>query len=141
MSQQSPIVLVIDDENIVQQYIVDMLRAMGYAACATADAEGATHLVTSLPTLRVLLCDICLKRCSGPELIREVLHQGPNLKVVFMTGGFSDVAFRSTDPVITKPFRFEDLQNVISAALRGSAPLPEQPVPCERRRWIRSRSG
>src|ERR1044071_8061696 len=137
MSAKSPIVLVIDDDEGIQQYVMDMLNAMGYAPCAAADAEAATNLINNLPSIRILLCDIRLKAGTGPELIREVLHRGPDVKVVFMTGGFINVGFRRTDPVMIKPFRFEDLQRTIGAVLQVNVPLSEQSATPERRRWIR----
>src|SRR5262249_32377317 len=109
MSEQPPIILVIDDDESVLDYTLHALGALGYNATGAVDTEAAMELVKTLPSLQLLLSDICLKAETGPELIRQALRNRPDLKVVFMTGGFLDVTFRRTDPLLRKPFRITEL--------------------------------
>jgi len=135
MSDQSPIVLVVDDDVLMQNLTVTALNHVGHAAVGCTDIERATEIVKTTPSLRVLLSDICLESGTGPELVRQVRAARPELKVVFMTGGYSNVSFRRTDPVLHKPFTIQHLQQMIEMVLNESETESEQlPGYVERRR-------
>jgi two-component system, cell cycle sensor histidine kinase and response regulator CckA len=132
---KQPLILVIDDDEAVQAFAVDALRVWGYMALGATTPAVALDLIRNLPSLQVVLSDIGLGPVSGPALIRQALRYRPELKVVFMTGGPTDVPVRRTDPVLTKPFSLEDLRAAIEAALRQAANAPKRrPAGAERRR-------
>src|SRR2546422_11466116 len=87
MSDQSPIVLVVDDDVLMQKLTVTALNHVGHAAVGCTDIRRATEIVNTTPSLRVLLSDICLQSVTGPELVRQVRAARHELKVDFMTGG------------------------------------------------------
>jgi len=135
MSDQSPIVLVVDDDVLLQKLTVTALNHVGHAAVGCTDIRRATEIVNTTPSLRVVLSDICLESGTGPELVRQVRAARPELKVVFMTGGYSNVSFRRTDPVLHKPFTIQHLQQIIEMALNEPGTEFEQlPGYVERRR-------
>src|SRR5881398_1414419 len=117
MADPCPIVLVVDDDVLMQKLTVTALNYVGHAAVGCTDIERATEIVKTTPSLRVLLSDICLETGTGPELVRQVRAARPELKVVFMTGGYSNVSFRRTDPVLHKPFTIQHLRQIIETVL------------------------
>jgi DNA-binding NtrC family response regulator len=134
---EKPLILVIDDEESVQRYAVDALQSCGYAAVGVTAPRTALDLIRNLPSLQVVLSDIDLGPVTGPDLIRQALHDRPDLKVVFMTGGSHVVGVRRTDPILAKPFVLEELCATIEAVLQR--PISERPTPkLERRRFSAS---
>ena len=117
MRQDSPIVLVIEDDDAVREYAVKALSRLGYAATGAADAQAALEIATASPSIRLILSDVCLTSGTGPEVVRQALRHRPDLKVIFMTGGFDGISFRRTDPVIPKPFRIQQLHDMVKSAL------------------------
>src|SRR5262245_54910916 len=101
---QLPTVLVIDDDELILELTIQTLNQLGFPAVGRAEADGAMEASKALPSLRLVLSDVRLKSCTGPDLVRRVLRKRPELKVVFMSGGFHNVPFRRTDPVVDKPF-------------------------------------
>jgi len=128
-------IFVIDDDPDIQKTTVEAIQALGYDAIGATDAETALQLIESTPSLQVILSDICLKSGSGPELIRLALRERPEIKVLFMSGGYTDVRFRHTDMVLHKPFRLVDLRDALQNILEKERPADEvQPGAPERRR-------
>src|SRR3989442_6358324 len=103
MSDQSPIVLVVDDDVLMQKLTVTALNHVGHAAVGCTDIRRATEIVNTTPSLRVLLSDICLQSGTGPELVRQVRAARPELKVVFMTGGGRHQRLPPAPPRLPQP--------------------------------------
>jgi DNA-binding NtrC family response regulator len=129
-------VLVVDDEESMRQFTVLALNRLGFIALARSDVDGAMEIVNTTPSLQVLLSDICLQSTTGPELVRQVLRNRPELKVVFMSGGFDNVAFRQTDPLLDKPFGLASLRVAIESVLNQSTTPFEPRITNERRRLV-----
>src|SRR5256885_1584886 len=104
MSNQLPNVLVVDDDHVMRDCAVAAVNGLGFVAVGRSDADSAMETVNTTPSLQILISDICLESGTGPDLVRRVLGKRPELKVVFMTGGYVNVSFRRTDPVLEKPF-------------------------------------
>jgi CheY-like chemotaxis protein len=135
VSDESPTVLVVDDDVSIQKLAVTALNHLGHVAVGCTDIPRATEIINKTPSLRVLLSDICLESGTGPDLVRRVRVDRPELKVVFMTGGYSNVSFRRTDPVLRKPFTIEHLQQTIETVLnRRGTEFEQFPRSEERRR-------
>lgn len=113
-------VLVIEDEDAMRKFVIEALRHLGFPALAGTNVEEALAAVARTPTLRLVLSDVCLERGTGPELVRTVLRTRPDLKVIFMSGGFEGVAFRRTDPILSKPFDLVRLRSVIESVMNAS---------------------
>src|SRR5262245_56042034 len=136
MTSQLPTVLVIDDEELILEHAITTLNKLGLAAVGRTTADGALEALKALPSLRVVLSDVRLKSCTGPELVRQVLREWPSLKVVFMSGGFYNVPFRRTDPFVNKPLDAQSLWQAIADVLDSSRPAFERRKTQDRRRPI-----
>lgn len=112
------------------------VNRLGYAAVGCSNVESALAVVRETPSLQLLLSDICLQSTTGPEFIRQALRDRPDLKVIFMTGGFGDISFRGTDRVLNKPFPMASLKGAIEDALDPTRTHLDPPtVETERRRY------
>ncbi len=114
-------VLVIEDDPLVRQLAIRMIKRLGYEVVAAEDALSARALVEGGQRFDVLLSDVVLPGgVSGPELAREIKQQQPKIKIVFMSGYPAEFAAGpgGLDPdqvLLGKPFRWEEL----AQALRG----------------------
>src|SRR5262245_1697653 len=136
MTSQLPTVLVIDDDELILELTIQTLNKLGFNAVGRTDADGAMEASQAMPSLRVLLSDVRLKTGTGPDLVRRVLRERPELKVVFMSGGFRNVPFRRTDPVVDKPFDQHSLRTAIHDALDHPYPDFERRKTPDRRRRL-----
>jgi len=127
-------VLVIDDDESMLDVAVTILNQMDFPAVGRTNADAAIQALAEMPSLRVLLSDVCLESGSGPDLVRRVLRDRPDLKVVFMSGGFANVPFRRTDPLLDKPFDRQSLRKAIDAALnQAKSGFERRKIPDRRR--------
>lgn len=138
MTIRLPNVLVVDDDELTINFVVSALNQLGYAAVGRTNAESAMEVVKTARSLRVLLSDIGLNAGNGRDLVRQALRYRPELKVVFMRGGFNDISFRRTDTVLNKPFDLHILRNALDTVLKQR--MEPGPPGVERRRTVAERS-
>jgi FixJ family two-component response regulator len=79
------VVSVVDDDESVRESVPHLLRSFGYEACAFDSAEAflASGLVDAT---KCLVLDIAMPGMSGPELHAELVRQGRDTPVIFITG-------------------------------------------------------
>jgi two-component system cell cycle sensor histidine kinase/response regulator CckA len=137
MPDPLPNVLIVDDDKLVLEFVVLALNKLGYVAVGRTDTDSAMEVVNTTPSLELLLSDICLESSTGPDLVRQALRDRPELKVVFMTGGFDVGSFRKTDLVLNKPFDLQGLRRTIDSIFnRGQPRFEPPPAGLERRRPV-----
>jgi two-component system NtrC family sensor kinase len=80
-------VLVVEDDEEVRLYIVDILRSLHYNVLEAADATAAlAHFDGGKAHIDLLLTDVVLPGMNGRRLADEVVARGNGVKVLFMTG-------------------------------------------------------
>jgi signal transduction histidine kinase len=80
-------ILVVEDEEGVRTFTVEMLRELGYHVVDAADGQAALALIDADPAIRLLFTDVGLPGgMNGRELADEVLKRRPDLKVLFTSG-------------------------------------------------------
>ena len=91
-SQKKPLlVLIVDDDRAVRDFVEHVLRDAGYRTMAAASGPEAIELATKQP-IDLLLTDVNMPQMTGDELARRLRHDDPSLKVLYLTG-FSDQLF------------------------------------------------
>ena len=125
-------ILVVDDEPEIAALLADILAAGGQ------EVETAANGALALDKLGkraygAILSDIKMPELDGPGLYRELERRHPDLasRVIFLTGdtlapGTAEFLGRTGAPVLTKPFRVEEVIRVVQRVLqRGTRePLP-----------------
>ncbi len=80
-----PVILVVDDEHVIADTLVTILRSQGFAAMPAYDAESAFDLSCVIPP-ELLLSDIVLRDKSGIDLAIAMKDSVPDCKVLLFSG-------------------------------------------------------
>lgn len=116
------LILLVDDDDDIAEMMLEILDILGHDARRAANAADALQLVADGLSPDLVLSDLVMPGgMSGLELLAELRTRLPGLPAVLTTG----YAERSRDiaglpvPVLVKPFRTEDLEATLDAALAG----------------------
>lgn len=118
----APIVLIIEDNTDLQQYLEELLLDNGYIVKTAGDGASALKIVKkSLPNLVIL--DLVLPDVSGETVCQEIKKMSPDLQVIILTAKdtLQDIVHGldiGADDYITKPFEGKELLARIKARLR-----------------------
>jgi len=119
-----PLISVVDDNESVRESLPDLLRQLGYAACAFPSGE--EFLASGYDDLtRCLILDIAMPGMSGPDLHRELQRRQKKIPIIFITGHASDTVpplmlEKNTAGCLFKPFSDSALLQALNRALRAS---------------------
>ncbi len=118
-------ILVVDDEEVVRQYLNSVLSKMGDVVDMATDGEEALKLVKSI-RYNLILCDMKMPGMDGKEFYRRIKEIASSLskRVVFITGDVmgedtQDFIRKTGAQYITKPFDAERLRGVVNNMLGG----------------------
>jgi FixJ family two-component response regulator len=117
----APIVLVVDDDQVVSGAVESLLKSVGYHVRAFS---GPNEMLAD-PLAGVAGClvlDVRLQGYSGFDLQQRLLESGNRLPIVFMTGhGDIPMSVRAMKAgaanFLTKPFRSQDLIDAVTEAV------------------------
>ncbi|MEO6599354.1 MAG: response regulator [Polyangiaceae bacterium] len=80
-------VLVVEDDTAVRQVACRILRQRGYAVLeARRPSEARRVCADHGSTIDLLLTDVIMPDCTGPQLAHELTERYPQMKVVYMSG-------------------------------------------------------
>ncbi len=103
-------VMVVEDDELVRQFVVQSLLQEGFRVFDTAGGEAAMELLVK-KSLRpdLLLTDIVMQGMNGTELFEKAKEMLPGLKVIYMSGYAKEVISDETVPgervaFLAKPF-------------------------------------
>jgi len=122
-------ILVVEDQDIVREFVVESLRANGHTVLEARGGAEALELIAQKDiAVRVLISDVMMPGMKGKELATRARAACGSLQVLLMTG-YADDSFRDDDgpegreELIMKPFTPDDLEMRIQNLLN-------QPEPC-----------
>ena len=118
-------ILVIEDDDDVRAYSVEVLRELGYRVLEAHDGASALRLLERQDegAISLLFTDVVLPGgATGREVAEAARKIAPGLKVLFTTGYARDAIVHQgrLDPgvdLITKPFTFADLAGKVRDVL------------------------
>jgi GAF domain-containing protein/CheY-like chemotaxis protein len=119
-------VLVIDDEPFVRDTLGEILRQQHHDVVVADD--GASGLARfSEGAFDLVMTDLAMPGMSGWQVARAVKAVRPQVPVVLVTGWGVEVHAdelhtHGVDRVMTKPFRFEDVQQVVASVREAGQP-------------------
>ncbi|MGF7147316.1 signal transduction histidine kinase [Sphingomonas zeicaulis] len=108
-------VLVVEDDDNVRAYTVDVLRELGYRVIEAHDGEAAMRLLDRQDqNVHLLLTDVVMPKMSGAELAEAARHRQPELRVLYTSGYTRDAIMRDGRlapgvDLLAKPFTFAAL--------------------------------
>jgi PAS domain S-box-containing protein len=121
----SELILVVEDDVLVRNYVVAQIRSLGYRTHAAANADEALRVIHSEPAIDLLFTDVIMPGLNGRQLAMEALKIRTDLKVLY-TSGYTENAIvhhGRLDPgvlLLPKPYRKADLARMIRMALKGA---------------------
>jgi signal transduction histidine kinase/CheY-like chemotaxis protein len=124
-------ILVVDDDQMILQFVSTTLKRAGFQVHAAASADEALKAYTSPPggeAFQLVLADVLMPNVGGIDLARQLLAVDPAVHVLFMSGqATQDIAQSEIDgqrfDMLSKPFRPEGLLRAVRSALEA-APSP-----------------
>ena len=121
-AQQTPHVLVVDDDRSVRESLRRSLEFNGYAVSLASDgAEALANIAGHLPD--ALVIDVMMPRLDGIETTRALRTAGNDLPILVLTardsvGDRVEGLDAGADDYLTKPFALEELLARLRALLR-----------------------
>ena len=80
----APTILIVEDNDIVSEFLQETFRACGYQTLTAVNREEAIrHCQTDGSSIRALVADVS---SSGFEIAQQLLGMYPKMKVVFTSG-------------------------------------------------------
>jgi len=122
-SESNPVVLVVDDEEIMQDVMRDILAESGYTVDIADNGDRALAKVGS-SDYDLVFADIRMPVMDGMEFLKRAKEVRPDLAIIMMTGYASvDVAVEAMKlgafDFITKPFNLEHIRVVAERAIES----------------------
>lgn len=115
--------LAVDDQSVILDLISAMGRSLGYKV-ATADSGEAGLRLAQLESFDIILTDLTLPGISGLDFARRLRQQGNPVPIILVTGWEaslepSELAAAGISEVLYKPFRMEQLTDVVQSVATG----------------------
>jgi CheY-like chemotaxis protein len=114
-------VLVVEDNDLVLELVVEMMKDLGYEVLTAIDAHSALWIIQHDNGIQLLFTDVMMPdHMNGIDLARAARRCRPDLKVLLTSGyaGFDTSNGRGTEfPVLPKPYRRADLAKRVRATL------------------------
>ena len=83
----SETILVIEDETAVRALVARILRSRGYTPIEASSGAEALRLLGSYGgPLDAVLTDVIMPEMSGPEAVRRIVRDRPDVRVIYMSG-------------------------------------------------------
>ena len=115
-------VLLVDDDQAVVDFLLEMFALRGYAAEGVTRPDAALARLAERP-FDIVVSDVEMPGMRGLELLPKVLAQRPTTLVLLITAFGSieqavEAVHAGACDFVTKPFKFEALEFAVERALR-----------------------
>jgi PAS domain S-box-containing protein len=121
--EDTPTVLVVDDESEVRALIAEILRGSGYHVVVAADGDAAISILErATRPVDLLVTDVVMPVMSGTDLAARVTSSSPTTRVLFVSGFVpaGSPSLRGA-PLVAKPLHRAELLDAVHLALDGAA--------------------
>jgi signal transduction histidine kinase/CheY-like chemotaxis protein len=124
---RSEVILVVEDEERVRAFTIEMLRELGYGVLEAANGSAALRLIEANPAIQLLFTDVGLPGgMNGRQLADAAMKVRPDLKVLFTSGYTRNAIVHGGRldagvALIGKPFTYAALAEKIAQVLGGDS--------------------
>ena len=121
VGEESPRVLIVDDEKVIREILSDFLTMEGYVVRTVEDGAAALRELERR-SYNLVISDLKMPGMGGLELLEKVSERGTNVLTVIMTGfGTVETAIEAMKKgaydYILKPFKIEEVVHVVERGL------------------------
>lgn len=114
-------ILLVDDEVIVRQSIVMLLKRAGHEVVGVGDGEIALEIMARR-TFDLVISDLSMPGMQGDELVERIRQIRPAQHIIMVTAFVDEYRIfgRETgniDALLLKPFMFHELTDTIKAVM------------------------
>ncbi len=118
-------IILVDDEDVVLDSSLKILKSEGYSLDAVNSAEEAIELLDE-KSYRMMITDLMMPGKSGFQLLEKVNAKFPRMPIIIITGyatltNIMDTFNGGAFDFIPKPFSFDELLSVVSRGLNYAA--------------------
>jgi PAS domain S-box-containing protein len=119
-------VLLVEDDEMLRPYLVQVLECNGYHVIAADSSERALSLIdSSQEPIDLVISDVVMPGRSGPELVAELLRARPGLPALYISGHAEGLLPRPPGPagrtqLLQKPFSSTDLLTKVRQILAAA---------------------
>ncbi|MDP8052226.1 ATP-binding protein [Pasteurella atlantica] len=107
-------ILIIEDKDDLRLTLFEQLYNLGYTPLVCTSGEEAISVLNDEKGICYLLSDIVLTgKMTGIDIAKFVQENYPKIKILLMTGHTEQLEKAKDFPVLTKPFRQQDLVTVL----------------------------
>ncbi len=111
----APLVLVIDDEDLVRSTLQRALQRQGASVLGAANGADGLALLSANPDVRLVLLDIAMPDSSGAEVLRRLREFAPDVPVYLMTGFLPEgLDLRGATGILTKPVDLSRVRSLLA---------------------------
>lgn len=117
-SKGAPVVIIIDDDNAVREYLKFILEREGMKVFEAVDGNNGLNIATATPP-SLIITDLIMPEKDGIETIQEIRNRFPQCGVIAMSGAVNSDAYLSmarllgANSVVQKPFTRDILMNAV----------------------------
>ncbi len=124
MADQSPRILLVDDEQSVQTLLAYPLRKEGYEVVSALDGQEALDRVRD-GSFDLVVLDLMLPKVDGFEVCRQI-RATSQMPIIMLTAKGDEIdkvlgLELGADDYITKPFSVREFRSRVKAVLRRAA--------------------
>jgi CheY-like chemotaxis protein len=120
---EKKLILVAEDDSLVLNVVIGMLKYLGYATISAKDGEEALEQYYGQKEhIGMIITDLSMPRLGGLDLAKKLLAEDSELKIVVMTGYLQDELGFDTEELglagwLEKPMTAERLRQLVSSIL------------------------
>ncbi len=108
-------ILIVEDEYAIRLGLRDYLVKTGYTAYVASDGAGAIEQLLDYK-IDFIISDYRMNPLGGHYWVRFLQRYCSDIKIIF-TSAYLDSEKEQPFPVITKPFRYQDIAEAIDSML------------------------
>jgi two-component system, response regulator PdtaR len=115
-SSSGPVVVVVEDEELLRVCAMEILGDAGFTALEAADADEALSILERNPDVRLVFTDINMPGdLDGLDLAREVHKRWPNIRLLVTSGRhlLKDSDIPDDGKFLAKPYKGERMVGLV----------------------------
>ena len=126
-----PVILVVDDEQIIADTLTAVLCRSGFAAIAAYSGRSALDLAAVVPP-ELLITDIAMPKMNGIQLALSIIRTIPDCKVLLFSGHATHIDLLEARkaghhfPLLSKPLHPTEMLRQVTKALDLHKTSPAQ---------------